>query len=174
MNCATRAWRWRSSSAVGIRTANRQIGNRVLGGADYCLTNSNRVDGSQRETECLTTRASRVPYAGLQFWSRFGVAMYERNLLGAIMFLRKIAVTETNPRGAQHDEKFSGPKKDVEQPAFLKIGDIGASQADVESLTRTFLNKCLCPNDIRVRKSRSATPRIQTVKVPITLRQEVI
>src|SRR5260370_6368255 len=88
---------------------------------------------------------------------------------------RGYGLGEGEARGAQQEEEFAGPEQNVQQAAALKIGQALGMQADVEGLSRAFLDEGAHGRQVHGFGGAELTaPRIKAFQLFITTRQEVV
>src|SRR5712691_839639 len=93
---------------------------------------------------------------------------------GEVLVGRGYGLGEGEARSAQQEEEFAGPEQNVQQSAALEIGQALGMQADVERLSRAFLDEGAHGGQVDgFGGAELAAPRIKAFQLFITARQEV-
>src|SRR5260370_4766938 len=94
---------------------------------------------------------------------------------GEVLVGRGYGLGEGEARGPQQEEEFAGPEQNVQQAAALEIGQALGMQADVEGLSRAFLDEGAHGRQVHGLGGAELTaPRIKAFQLFITTRQEVV
>src|SRR5260370_15842717 len=94
---------------------------------------------------------------------------------GEMLVGRGYGLGESEARGTQQEEEFAGPEQNVQQAAALKIGQGLGMQADVEGLSRAFLDESAHGRQVDgFGGAKLAAPRCQAFQLFLTARQEVV
>ena len=76
--------------------------------------------------------------------------------------------------GSQQQEKLTGPEQNIQQATALEIAQVLRLQADVERLSRAFLDEGSHGTHVEKLNAELAAPRIKALKPFITAHQEVV
>src|SRR5260370_2494894 len=94
---------------------------------------------------------------------------------GEVLVGRGYGCSEGEARGAHQEEEFAGPEQNVQKAAALEIGQALGMQADVEGLSRAFLDEGAHGRQVHGLGGAELTaPRIKAFQLFITTRQEVV
>jgi hypothetical protein len=81
---------------------------------------------------------------------------------------------EGKPWSAQQEEQFASPEQNIQQASALKIAEIFRVEADVERLSRAFLDEGAHGDEVDGFRAELAPPRIKALKLLITTQQEMV
>ena len=81
---------------------------------------------------------------------------------------------EREARGSKQEEQFTRPEQNVQQASALEIAQVFRLQADVERLSRAFLDEGTRRDQVERLSAGLAAPRINALKPFITTQQEVV
>jgi hypothetical protein len=75
---------------------------------------------------------------------------------------------------AQQEEQFASPQQNIQQASALKVAQIFRLQADVERLSRAFLDEGAHRDEVDGFSAELAPPGIKALKLFITTQQEMV
>src|SRR5215470_5562556 len=87
---------------------------------------------------------------------------------------RGSGIRKRDPRRAQQNEEFTGPKENVQQTPALQIGEILRLQADLESFLGAFLDEGAQGGRVHGIFAELLSARVQRLESCVAPEQEVI